>query len=60
VIAVALLFDLNDEFITTADVLIDYNPVLPGQVSPFEVMATYNPAVRKAGVELEELFGVLS
>ena len=57
VTAVATFYDKNGGFITSDDALIDYNPILPGQVSPFKVMATENPAMHKAGVEFKFLLG---
>jgi hypothetical protein len=57
VAAVASFYDLNGGFITSSDTLIDYNPVLPGQTSPFKIMATENPAMKKAGVAFKELMG---
>jgi hypothetical protein len=55
--AVATFYTADGEFITSADALIDYNPILPGQASPFKVYATENPAMKKAGVEFKELMG---
>jgi hypothetical protein len=57
VAAVASFYDLDGGFITSSDTLIDYNPVLPGQTSPFKVMATQNPTMKKARVEFKELLG---
>ena len=57
VAAVASFYDTNGGFITSSDALIDYNPILPGQTSPFKVMATQNPAMKKARVEFKELLG---
>ena len=57
VAAVASFYDSNGGFITSSDTLIDYNPILPGQTSPFKVMATENPAMKKARVEFKELLG---
>jgi hypothetical protein len=53
--AVATFYTKDGEFITSADALIDYNPILPGQASPFKVYATENPAMNKANVEFKEL-----
>jgi hypothetical protein len=53
--AVATFHTKDGEFITSADALIDYNPILPGQASPFKVYATENPAMNKANVEFKEL-----
>jgi hypothetical protein len=57
VTAVASFYDANGGFITTSDALIDYNPILPGQTSPFKVMKTENPAMKKANVEFKYLMG---
>jgi hypothetical protein len=57
VAAVASFYDSNGGFITSSDTLIDYNPVLPGQTSPFKAMATENPTMKKAGVAFKELMG---
>ena len=55
--AVVTFYDARGGFVTSADALIDYNPILPGQTSPFKVMATENPAMRTARVEFKELMG---
>jgi hypothetical protein len=55
VAAVASFYDTSGGFIGSADALIDYNPILPGQTSPFKVMRTENPAMKKAGVEFKYL-----
>jgi hypothetical protein len=47
----------DGEFITNADALLEYNPILPDQVSPFTVMTTHNPAMKKARIEFKTLFG---
>jgi len=57
VTAVVTFDDKSEGFITSSDALIDYNPILPGQTSPFTVIETYNPAMRKAGVEFKFLMG---
>lgn len=57
VAAVVTFYDKSDTFITSDDALIDYNPILPGQTSPFSVMARHNPAMRKASVEFKHMFG---
>jgi len=57
--AVVTFSDKSGGFITSSDALIDYNPILPGQTSPFSVMETYNPAMRTgtATVEFKFLMG---
>ena len=57
VTAVASFYDGSNGFITSSDAIIDYNPILPGQVSPFRVMQTENPAMKKAGIEFKYLMG---
>jgi hypothetical protein len=55
--AVVTFTDANGKFITTGEALIDFNPVLPGQTSPFQAMATWNPAMNNASVQFKSLFG---
>jgi hypothetical protein len=51
--AVVTFNDKSGGFITSADALIDYNPILPGQTSPFSVIETYNPAMRTGTAAVE-------
>lgn len=44
--AVATFYDKNKNVIKTDDALIEYNPILPGQTSPFRVGTTGNPAIK--------------
>lgn len=53
----ATWYDKADGFITSDDALIDYNPILPGQTSPFKTMSRTNPAMSKYSVEFKFLFG---
>ncbi len=55
--ALASFYDADGDFITSSDSLIEYNPLLPGQTSPFKVMKPWNPAIKKAGVEFKYLMG---
>lgn len=57
VVAVVCFFTESDKFITRADAIIDYNPILPGQVSPFKVTEIHNPAMKTARLEFKDLFG---
>lgn len=57
VMAVITLWTKNKEFVTTADALIDYNPILPGQTSPFRVGHTDNPAITNATIDFKALMG---
>ena len=44
-------------FITASDALIDFNPILPGQISNFKVMTRANPAMNKASIDFKKLMG---
>jgi len=55
--AVVTWYDGNGNMITSGNAMIQYNPILPGQTSPFKVMETSNPAMKKAGVEFSHLMG---
>lgn len=57
VVALVNIFDKNGEFIKSDKALIEYNPILPGQTSPFKVMASHNPAMEKASIDFGTLFG---
>ncbi len=55
--AVAMFADEHDNFITSGEALIDYNPILAGQSSPFKAMTTDNPAIKHWKVEFKDLLG---
>lgn len=55
--AVINWYDESDTPITSESALIEYDPVLPGQQSPWKVMGRYNPAMDKYRVEFKEFFG---
>lgn len=57
VTAVVQYYDKDGTFITSADALIDYNPIMPGQVSPFKTITTANPAMKKANINFKSLMG---
>ena len=57
VTAVASFYDAKGGFITSSEALIEYNPILPGQTSPFSVGTTENPAMEKAAVDFKDLLG---
>jgi hypothetical protein len=57
VTAVATWFDKDGGFIKSSDAIIDYNPILPGQTSPFKTITSGNPAMSKYSVEFKELLG---
>jgi hypothetical protein len=55
--AVGTWYDKTGGFIKTDSALVDYNPILPGQISPFKTMSTGNPAMSRYTVEFKTLFG---
>lgn len=57
VTAVTTYTNTNGDFITSDDALIDFNPILPGQTSPFSTITTYNPEITRARVEFKHLMG---
>jgi hypothetical protein len=57
VTAVSTWVDAKGEFITSDNAIIDFNPILPGQTSPFKTMTRGNPAMHSFRVEFKELFG---
>lgn len=47
----------DDVFIKSDSALIEYDPILAGQTSPFEVMMISNPAMFKCDVSFKEFWG---
>lgn len=52
-------YDENKEIIKTDSALIEYDPLLPKQISPFKVMTRDNPAIESAAVTFQFLDGQL-
>ncbi len=57
VAAVATYYTSDGTFITSDSALIDYNPILPGQTSPFSILTQENPAMKKASLNFKKLLG---
>jgi hypothetical protein len=57
VTAVGIWYDKDGNFIKSDDAVIDYNPILPGQTSPFKTISTGNPAMSRYRVEFKRIFG---
>ena len=55
--AVVSFYDKDDNFISSGNALVEYNPILSGQISPFHAMTTWNPAMSKARIEFKTIFG---
>lgn len=47
----------DGQTITTGTALIKFNPIMPGQTSPFEVLEPYNPQMSRASITFTTLFG---
>jgi hypothetical protein len=54
---VASFYDADGGFITSETTHIEYDPVLPGQTSPFRAYQTQNPAMNKAAVAFKHSSG---
>lgn len=50
-------YDKNGNMITYSSSLIEYDPILPGQKSPFKVIERYYPAMEKASIEFKHMWG---
>lgn len=57
VMAVITYETQEGEFITYDHALIEYNPIMPDQTSPFSVISTYNPLMETARLEFRYLSG---
>lgn len=53
--AVANFSDAKGTYISNNSSLIDYNPLLPDQNSPFKVMVPWNPAFKNLQIEFKQL-----
>lgn len=55
--ALVTWYNKSGEMITSDSSLIEYNPIMPGQISPFQVMESYNPAMQNATIEFKFMWG---
>jgi hypothetical protein len=55
--AVAVFRTKDGTFVKTSSAIVKYNPILPGQISPFEVMDTDNPEIKSFEISFKELGG---
>lgn len=47
----------SGELVKSDSALIDYNPLMPGQTSPFKSMGTDNPQITDCGLNFKYLMG---
>lgn len=57
VTAVATWYGADGKFITSDNALVEYDPLLPGQTSPFKVGSRTNPAMKKYSLAFKKLLG---
>jgi hypothetical protein len=57
VVATAQCFQNNGDFVTSDWGAIEYQPILPGQTSPYAVLVRYNPAIHTCAVSFKYLSG---
>lgn len=57
IVAIVSVYDESGSFITSDHALIEYTTLLPGQVSPYEVMVDYNPEISRYIVEFATFLG---
>ncbi len=57
VVAVGSFYTKSGEFVKSSDAIIDYNPILAGQTSPFQVITTSNPEMDSCKIAFKEFFG---
>jgi hypothetical protein len=50
-------YTADGQFITSSSALVEYNPILPGQTTPFKVYATQNPQMASARLVFKHLLG---
>ncbi len=56
-VVLASIYDKDGTFISTARALVDFNPVMPGQTTPFKSMAKWNPAMSRAVLSFQLIGG---
>lgn len=47
----------DGQFVKSDDSLVEYDPILAGQVSPFKSITSHNPAMQKYRISFKQLFG---
>lgn len=57
VMVVATWYTKDGTFLSSDDAVIDFNPLLPGQTSPFKTVTHGNPQMSRFSVEFKRLFG---
>jgi hypothetical protein len=55
--ALVTWYDKDRKMVTYNNSLIAYNPLMPGQISPFKVLDKHNSAMERANIEFKYMFG---
>jgi len=55
--AIVSAYTKDGKFVKSDSALIEYDPIMPGQISPFRVGMTDNPQIEKCKVEFKEFWG---
>jgi hypothetical protein len=50
-------YDANGTFVRTDSAMVKYQPLMPGQTSPFETIGSYNPVMSRCAVAFQRMFG---
>jgi hypothetical protein len=53
VVALVCYYTKDGEFITSDQAILKYDPVMPGQTSPFQLYTPYNPLMKRATIEFK-------
>lgn len=53
----ASFYESNNIFVKSAEALIEYNPILPGQTSPFKAITSSNPAIKTSSIQFKKVLG---
>jgi hypothetical protein len=57
VMAVSTWYGQDDTFIKSDSAMIDFDPIMPGQTSPFKTISRGNPAMSKFSVTFKQILG---
>ena len=55
--AVASFSDSKGNFISSQSTLIEFDPIVPDQISPFRVMVPWNPVMKQMKLDFKKLMG---
>lgn len=55
--ALAQFYTEEKTFITSDSALVEYNPLMPGQISPFKIITTHNPLMKTSSISFKLIFG---